>query len=194
MVIGITGSFGTGKTTVAKIFKSFGAKIIDADKIAHSLIKPKTMIYKKIIDTFGKDILKKNKTVDRKNLAKFVFNNKNLLKRFNGIMHPQILKIIKEKIKNYKDKIIVLDAPLLIETGLHKIVDKLVVVKTNRETQIRRIQNKFSLTKDEILKRISSQIPLREKIRLADFVIDNSGTIKNTKKQAEQIRRLLWKN
>jgi len=194
VILGITGGFGSGKTTVARIFKSFGAKLIDADKIAHRVLKQGGKVYKKIIKTFGRDILKKNRQIERQRLAKVVFNNKNLLKRLNGIIHPEVIRIIKNEIKVSRAKVIVLDAPLLLEAGLGRIVDKLIVVKITKGRQIERIKNKTSLSKADILKRIASQIPLRAKVRLADFVIDNSGTVEKTKKQAEQIRRFLWRN
>jgi len=194
IILGLTGSFGSGKTTVARIFKSFGAKIIDADRIAHSLIKPDTKIYKKITNTFGNDILNKDRSINRNKLANIVFNNKNLLKILNEIIHPEVAKIIKSKIKNSGSKIIILDAPLLIEAGLKNLVDKLIVVKIAKRKQIERIQHKIGLTKLDILKRIKSQISQNVKSRFANFVIDNSSTIEKTKKQAETIRRLLWKN
>jgi len=194
LILGITGTFGSGKTTVARIFKSLGARIIDADRISHQLTRPQTKIYKKIVSIFGRDILKEDKTINRKRLAYIVFENENLLKRLNRILHPEIIRVIKQRISAYKSKIIVLDAPLLIEAGLKGLVDKLIVVKITRKKQIERIQKKFALTKAEILKRIKSQIPLSLKVRLADFVIDNSKTKRETKRQVEKIRRLLWKN
>ena len=194
VVVGLTGSFGSGKTTVARLFKSAGARIIDADSIAHRVIKPSTRIYKKIINAFGKNILNKDRTINRHKLAKLVFNNKDLLERLNKIMHPEIIRIIKAKLKAAPAGIIVLDAPLLIEKGLEKIVDKLIVVTITRERQIERIRQKTDLKRQEILKRINAQIPLSRKARLADFIIDNSGTIEETKKQVMAIRRLLWKS
>lgn len=193
IILGLTGSFGTGKSTVAGIFKARGVKIIDADEIAHRVIRPKTKIYEKMISAFGQDILDKDKAVNRNKLARIVFENKDLLKRLNKLIHPQVIRIIKEKIKSARAEIIIIDAPLLIEAGLHKIADKLIVVKTNSQIQIKRVKDKFSLAPEEIKKRIRCQIPLKEKIRVADFVIDNSKTLKNTKKQVEKIRRLLWK-
>jgi len=193
-ILGVTGSFGSGKTSVAGMFQSLGARIIDADRIAHELFRPKTKIYKKIIEAFGRGILKGNKTIDRNKLAHIVFENKNLLKRLNRILHPEIIRIIEQRIRTSKSKIVVLDAPLLIEAGLRGLVDKLIVVKITRKKQIKRIQEKVGLSKNGILKRIKSQIPLQVKIRLADFVIDNSGTKGETKRQVEKIRRLLWKN
>ena len=194
IILGITGSFGSGKTTVAGIFRSCGAKIIDADKIAHRLIKPGTKIYKKIIDAFGKEVLRRNRAIDRDKLARIVFNNKLLLKRLNRIIHPEVIGVIKEKIKKYPGKVIILDVPLLIEAGLEKIADKLIVVTITREKQIKRICKKKGLKRPDILKRIGAQISQNVKSRFANFIIDNSGTIKKTKKQAEQIRRLLWRN
>lgn len=194
LIIGLTGSFGSGKTTVAKMFKSFGAQVIDADEIAHRIIQPGSQIYKKIISVFGENILKKNKAIDRDKLARIVFGNKNLLKKINRIMHPEIIRMIKQRIKISQSKIIILDAPLLIEAGLKNLVDKLIVVKLDKRQQIERLLHKSPLKKPEILKRIKAQIPLQYKVRLADFVIDNSGRIKDTKRQAEQIRRLLWRN
>ncbi len=194
IILGLTGSFGSGKTTVAGIFRSFGAKIIDADKIAHGLIKPAGKIYKRIIHTFGKDILKKNRAVDRDKLAKIVFNNKALLIKLNSIMHPEVIRVIKEKMKTSREREIILDAPLLIEAGLGKIVDKLIVVTVTREKQIKRICKKTGLNRPDILKRIEAQISQNVKSRFANFIIDNSGTIEKTKKQVRQIRRLLWRN
>jgi len=194
IVLGVTGSFGSGKTTVARILGSYGAKLIDADNIAHRVINPGTKAYKKIVDLFGRGIIQKDSKVDRKKLARAVFNNKNLLKRLNSIVHPQVIRIINKRIKKTAVGIVILDAPLLLEAGLKGIVDKLIVVKTNREKQIKRIRAKTSLSRQDILKRIRCQIPLRAKARLADFVIDNSGKITETKKKLERIRRLLWKS
>ncbi len=193
-LVGITGSFGSGKTTVAGIFRSYGAEIIDADRIAHSCIADGTQAYKRICKAFGKDILKKNRTIDRVKLAGIVFAHKGLLKKLNKIIHPEVIRVIRNKIKKSRAKIIVLDAPLLLEAGLRRMVDKLIVVKIKRAEQLERIQRKFSFSREDILKRIKHQMPLQLKVRLADFVIDNSGTIEETKKQIEEIRRLLWKN
>jgi len=187
MIIGVTGSFGSGKSTVARMFKSLGTKVIDADRIARGLIKPKTKIYKKIIDSFGRDILKDDNVIDRHKLADIVFNNKERLNRLNGIIHPEVIRVIKNQIKTGARRMIVLDAPLLIEAGLAGLVDKIIVVKLDRKEQIRRLLNNSSLSKPEILRRINAQMSLRHKIRLADFVIDNGGTVKETKKQVIKI-------
>lgn len=194
IILGITGGFGSGKSTVAKMFKAKDTEIIDADRIAHQLIRPVSWTYKKIVDIFGQNILKKNKTIDRYKLAGIVFNNKKALKQLNKIIHPPIIRIIKNKIRKARSKLIVLDAPLLIEAGLANLVDKLIVVKASRKKQIERIFRKTHLKKIDILKRIRCQIPLEKKVRWADFVIDNSKILKETQKQIQQIRRRLWKN
>ena len=194
IVLGLTGGFGSGKTTVASIFRSLGADIIDTDKIAHSIIKPGKHVYRKIIHIFGKDILKKDKFIDRKKLGGEVFTSRHLLDKLNKITHPVIIKIIKRQLRTSRVKLIILDAPLLLEAGLRGLTDKLVVVKSSREQQIKRAFKKTNLSKRDIIKRIKYQMPLKDKVRIADFVIDNRGSIKKTKRQVEQIRRLLWKN
>jgi dephospho-CoA kinase len=194
LILGITGSFGSGKSTVAKIFVSTGAELIDADRIAHKVIKPGGAVYKKIVLNFGKGILGKNKDIDRKKLSRAVFDNNKLLKRLNCIVHPQVIRIIKQQIINSKSKLVILDVPLLIEAGLKNLVDKIAVVKITRKKQIERIKRKTSLKRIDILKRIRFQASQNEKLRFADFIIDNSGTITETRKQVNQIRRLLWKN
>ncbi|OGX19728.1 MAG: dephospho-CoA kinase, partial [Omnitrophica WOR_2 bacterium RBG_13_44_8b] len=169
LILGITGSFGSGKTEVAGIFQSFGAKALDADKLAHGCLIPGTRTYKRIVSIFGKGILKRNKTIDRKKLAALVFDDKNLLVKLNSIIHPEVIRVIKQRIRNSKSGLIVLDAPLLIESGLDKIVDRLIVVRITKPKQIQRIKQRDSLSLRAILKRIGYQMPLREKAKLADF-------------------------
>ena len=194
LILGITGSFGSGKTTVAKMFASHGARLIDADKIAHNVIKPGNIAYKRIITDFGKNILNKNKEINRGKLARIVFNNRKLLNRLNNIVHPQVIRIIRKQIETSKSKLIILDVPLLIEAGLKTIVDKIIVVKITGKEQIERAKFKTSLSRVDILKRIRSQVSQNVKLRFGNFIIDNSGTIKETRKQVMQIRRQLWKN
>jgi dephospho-CoA kinase len=190
LILGVTGSFGSGKTSVARALSFYGAQVIDADKLAHSCIAPQGKAYKKIIDLFGKGILKHDLTIDRRKLANIVFGDIKLLRQLNGIIHPEVIRTINETIKHSRAKFIVLDVPLLIESGFHKRVDKLIVVTISQAQQIKRIRNKTGLSREEILKIIKCQIPLRAKVRLADFVIDNNGTIGETKKQV----RWLWKS
>lgn len=186
-VIGVTGSFGTGKTTVAGIFKKLGAGVINADKIAHNLLIFGSPAYKKTVSLFGNRVLNKDRSIDRKKLAAIIFNNRSDLARYLKIMHPPIKKIIRGQIKGAKDKVIVLDAPLLIEANLEKAVDALIVVKANRKNQAARVKEKFGLNNSDILKRTRFQLPLSDKIKLADYTIDNNGTLSQTKKQVKQV-------
>ncbi len=187
IVAGATGSFGSGKSSVSAIFAAYGAKIIDSDKIARSCITAGSKIYKKIISAFGRKITGKDKEIDRVKLAAVVFNNKKCLKKLNSIVHPEVIRIIKKEINSKKKGVVILDAPLLLEAGLRKLVDKLIVVTIDRETQIKRLLKKTPLKKTDILKRIKSQISQNVKSRFADFIIDNNGSMTKTKKQVKGI-------
>jgi len=191
LVVGLTGTFGSGKSTVAGMFKALGAKIVDADSIAHEVINPGTRVYKNIVGIFSRDILGKNNRIDRCKLAKIVFKNKGSLRRLEKIVHPAIIRDIKAGIKKIKSGIVVLDAPLLIEVGLADLADKLVVVKINQKEQISRIFKKTGLSRKHILERIKYQMPLKAKLALADFIIDNNGTIEKTRMQVKSVWRKL---
>ncbi len=193
IVLGLTGSFGSGKSTVAGMLKSRTVKIIDADRIAHSLLLPGTAVYRKVGRLFKGVVLRKGQP-GRDKLGKAVFGDKRLLRKLQDIMHPEIIRIIKDEIKANPGKDIILDAPLLIEAGLERLADKVLVVKAGRAKQVQRLLRKTNLSRSDILRRINAQIPLSTKVRMADFVIDNNGTLDKTKKQAQVIRRLLWRN
>lgn len=204
MIIGITGNLGVGKTTVTKMFRRLGAQVIDADRIAHTIIKPCTSAYKQIIAYFGKKILL-GPYISRKRLAREVFSGREKLRRLNKITHPKILRIIKSRIKKLSDReILVIDAALLIESGLPRPfylgrdtarqkgrgllpwVDKLIVVKSEPKIQMQRLK-RSGLTVREIERRLSAQLAQNKKIGLADFVIDNSGRRSQTEKQVRDI-------
>lgn len=194
-IIGLTGSFGTGKTFVASIFRSLGAKVIDADRIAHGVIRKGKPEYNRIVKSFGKEILNEKKEIDRAKLGAVVFSNAALLRELNRIVHPSVIKEIRRSIRTAgKKDIVVIDAPLLIEASLDKFIDKLIVVKCQKRRQIERCREKFCLQKKEILRRIESQIPLKKKMKMADLVIDNSLTRSRTREQARKAWRvMLWK-
>ena len=186
MVIGITGSFGVGKTTVANMFRQLGEEVIDADQVAHMIVRPRTSAYRQIIACFGKKILV-GVYISRKRLAREAFSDKKKLKRLDKIMHPKILRIIKGKIKKISSKdILVIDAALLIESGLLPWIDRLVVVKSKSEIQMQRLK-KIGLTVNEMKRRINAQLSQDEKVGFADFIIDNSNGRKKTKRQVREI-------
>lgn len=182
---------GSGKSTVARMLKTNDCQIIDADKLAHESLRAGSAVYKKIVASFGRGVLKYNKRIDRAKLAEMVFADKTALARLNSIVHRALIPEIRRRIKYSKKKIIILDAALIIEAGLSKMVDKLVVVTAKKQQQILRSQKRLALSKDEIARRIKYQISQNAKLRLADFIIDNSGQIGKTRKQVFEIRRAL---
>jgi len=194
IILGITGSFGTGKSTVCQLLSASGAKAIDADLISYKLLQPRQPGYRKVVDFFGSRILKKNKAIDRRALGKIVFDDPRLLKALDKIMHPLIIAEIKKQISRATSKLVVVDAPLLFETGLSDLFDQIVVVKADRKKQFSRLLERTTLSKMDIVKRLNTQMPLSAKIRKADFVIDNSSTMEKTRKQVEYLRRNLWKS
>lgn len=194
LVLGITGSFGSGKSSVAAMFKKRGASVVDADKIARGLMNPGNPVYRKVVGAFGKRILEAGGRVNRRLLARIIFSDKVSLDRLNSIIHPAVIRTIKKAIKKERRGLIILDAPLLVEAGLSDLVDKLIVVDITKKEQINRLKRKTSLNNSEINRIIHCQFPLSYKVRLADFVIDNSGSIKKTRKQAAKIWRELWKS
>jgi len=193
-IIGLTGSFGTGKSTVANFFKGPQVEVIDADGIAHSVYKPGTGAFRAIVRAFGARLVNARGAIDRAALGKIVFRSLPSLKRLQRIVIPEVVRLIRARAAASKARLVVIDAPLLIEAGLLPTVDLLVVVKTTRAVQIKRLRARTSLSKDDIVRRITVQIPLRQKISLADFVIDNNGSLRNTQKQVRKLRRQLWRS
>ncbi len=196
LIIGLTGGIGSGKSTVAQMFEELGAEILDADKIGHQLILPHTPVWEKIVSSFGKDILQKDLYINRKKLGNLVFNDYRLLKKLNEIMHPQIIKIIEEKIRKEKSKkcqndldksILIIEAALIYETKLEKLMDKIIVVSIQEEEQIKRLRERNALSREDILKRIRAQFPLEEKIKKADYIVDNNHSLDCTRKQVKRI-------
>ena len=193
LIIGLTGGIVGGKSTAASMFKDLGVKIVDVDKIGHSVILPHRPAWKKIIRLFGKDFLRNDLTIDRRKLGKIVFTNQTFLKKLNEITHPEIIKLIKKEInlarnKTYnQEKILIIDAALIYEVKMDRLMDKTIVVYINEDEQVKRLIRRNNLSKEEALQRIKSQIPMKEKVKMADYVIDNSSSLGKTKKQVEKI-------
>ncbi|GAQ25931.1 dephospho-CoA kinase [Tepidanaerobacter syntrophicus] len=191
-VIGLTGGIASGKSTVTALLKEKGAVIIDADKIAREIMSKGEPAWFEVLNYFGDEILNDDRSdIDRKKLAHIVFSDKAKLEVLNNITHPKIIEEIKRQVEEYKKagkKIIVIDAALLIETGLDKIADEVWVVAANEDIQLQRLMaREKDITKDEALKRIKSQMPLAEKLKFADRVIDNNSSIEETKKQVDKM-------
>ncbi len=187
MIIGLTGGIATGKSTVAKFLEELKITVIDSDKIAHEILTYQDTI-DKIKREFGEIVIDKDGSINRKKLGEIVFDDLNKLKKLESITHHKIFEVINKRIKqNRDDKIIVLDAPLLFETELDNEVDETWVVYTDKETQIKRLKKRDDLDRKDALKRIKAQMPLKEKIKKADIVIDNSGTKEELKQKIEKL-------
>ena len=186
MIIGITGSIACGKSLVSNYLQEKGYTIIDADKIGHMALE-NDEVKKQLVNKFGKSILKDNE-INRVTLGKLVFENNENLKELNNIIHPQIRKNISEQIQVHKnEKLVFVDVPLLFEAKFDDLVEKIVVVSLDEKIQLERLMNRNSLSKEEALQRIKSQIPVREKEKLGDYVVDNSFTQENTYNQVDRI-------
>lgn len=191
-VIGLTGGTGCGKTEVSKIFQQLGAKIIDADAIGKDVVETKPGVLLEIVEAFGKRFVNTDGTLKRKELGSFVFADEERKKQLNQIVHPHLLKRLKHEIeeaKNSGNKVIVVDAALIYETGLEKIFDKVIVVNSGIEHRMERIRQRDHLADSEIMHRIQSQMPVDEKVRRADVVIHNNGTLHMLREEAEKVYR-----
>jgi len=187
MIVGITGGFGSGKTTVANMFGKYGFHVIDVDKLYHNIYKRNLILKFRIKKEFG--------TLDRNKIKKIIFYDNKKLRKLNQITHPTIIKAVKKEInkikknnEKFKNKIkIIIDVPLLFEAKMEKMFDKIIVVKCNKKTQINRILNKGKYSKIEIEQIWNSQMPIEEKINKADFVVSNEKSIKNAQNQIIKI-------
>lgn len=189
MIIGVTGSFGSGKTAVAGMFKRLGAYVIDADEVCHSLTVPGKGVYEKVVRCFGGSILKKDMSMDREKLGNIVFKKKTDLSKLNKIIHPEAIKVINKMVRANKNRLVIIDAPLLVESGYYKKTDRLIVVRVNKDRQIKRIMRAKGMKRSDVLRMIGMQAPLKRKLALADFIIDNNGSKKQTLFQVKRI----WK-
>lgn len=189
MIIGITGSIGTGKSTVSNYLISKGYSVVDADKISKGAYNIGSNGYKAILEVFGEEILNSNGEVDRKKIKKIVFDNSNMLQRLNMAIHPIIINEIEKEIEILLESqnVVFLDAPLLIETELNKKVNKIIVVICDKNEQINRIIKRDKITADMAISIINSQVSIDEKLKFADYIVYNNSTIENLYSQVDEI-------
>lgn len=196
MRIGLTGSIACGKSTVANMFKELGAYIIDADEIAHEALKKTEKPYKQILNVFGFSILDENKNIDRKKLGSIVLKDKQKLAVLESIIHPYVQQKRKEIeeliLQKDKNAIIIYDVPLLFEKQLESSFDKIIVVYVPKDIQIERLMKRQNLTYDEALNLVKLQMDIEEKKKQADFVIDNSYSLEDTRKQVIEVFKKLY--
>ena len=190
-VIGLTGSIGSGKSTVSGFFKKLGAIVIDADQVSRQVVEPGSPALKELTVAFGENILNTDGSLNRTLVAKIVFNSDEKRELLNSIIHPMIFNEINITIEEYREKgteIIILEAALILEKkGLIKLIDKLIVVSINEETQKKRLEGRGDLSKEQINARINSQLTNNEKIKHADYIIDNNQDLVNTREQVREL-------
>jgi dephospho-CoA kinase len=191
LIVGLTGGVASGKSIVSRILKEEGAYLIDADQIARELVQPRTPTWKELIKVFGKEILQKDGSIHRKKLAAKVFSDPEQRNLLNRILHPRIKKEMGRRLKAIGQKdpeaIVVIDAPLLIETGDHREMDKIIVVISTEEQQIERLKERQGVSQEEAQRIIASQIATEEKLKVADFVIRNEGSLEETVRRARGV-------
>jgi len=200
---GLTGGFSAGKTAVLAMFKRSGAKILNSDSVARQVLLQDKRVIKKIREAFGEGVFRKGR-IDRKLLAKKVFNNKRYLEKLNSLVHPAVKRKVFEMRRHLKARrgrtIMVVEVPLLFESGFDRFFDVTIGVAVGLKGQRERLLKNSRFSAKDIKARMSAQLPSEEKVRRCDFVIDNNGTKKKT---LEQVRRLMelfkggnaqWKN
>ena len=182
-IIGLTGNIGTGKSTVGKMLAGLGARYIDADRIAHRVMQRGQPAYQAVVAEFGENILDAKGEIDRAKLGSLVFGDPARLERLEQIVHPVVLQQVAQEVARAQEPVVVLDAIKLIESGMNTACDVLWVVTCREEQQVARLMKTRGMTETEALLRIRSQPPQEEKVRLADVVIDNSGSLARTRRQ-----------
>ncbi|MBS4202634.1 dephospho-CoA kinase [Lederbergia citrea] len=189
-IIGLTGGIASGKSTVSKMLEDQGFTIVDADLAARVVVEQGEDTYKKLVNVFGKDILLADGAIDRSKLGSIIFHDKEKREMLNSIVHPAVrirMNEWKEEAIAAGKQTIIYDIPLLFESNLVHLVEKIILVYVDEEVQLKRLVSRNSLSEAEAKARIASQLPLQDKVDLADAVIDNNGTIGETKQQVEAL-------
>jgi dephospho-CoA kinase len=191
LLVGLTGGIATGKSTVTRTFQELGSVVIDADVLAREVVEPGEPAHRAIVDEFGPEVVLPDGGLDRKKLGAIVFAEPASRRRLEAITHPEIRARFTRRLEALEaegfDGIVIFDAPVMIESGNYRNMDRLVVVATDATTQAARLQARDVIGDEEAQRKIGSQMPVAEKAKLADYVIDNSGDRAAT---AEQVRRV----
>ena len=187
--VGLTGGYGTGKSTVARMFRACGARILDADKIAHEALSLKTSSGRRVVGLFGSQIVRGGR-ISHAAIARIVFRDAKKRRALEGIIHPVVRKKIRRSLKAARSRLVVIEVPLLIEAGMQRDMDYTVVVWTDRKTQAGRLR-KRGVSPAEVRRRTRSQMPLARKKKYADFIIDNNGSLRKTQSEVKRIIKKL---
>ena len=195
IVIGLTGGIASGKSTVSNMIRKQGLRVVDADIIAREVVEIGQPAYKKIIETFD-GILDEDKSINRQKLGSIIFADEKKRQQLNSIVHPAVREEMLKQVESEKQKnalAVVLDIPLLFESKLTHIVDKTILVYVDEHIQLERLMGRNGYTEHEARMRIESQMPLKEKLKLADYVINNNGSLEETERQLRNILdTIIW--
>ena len=189
LLVGLTGGIGSGKSTVARLLEKRGAVVFDADLLARKAVEPGTPGHAAVIERFGADVLAPGGELDREALASIVFADPAARRDLEQIVHPEVRRLFAEGSEAYRDtdQVVVFSAPLLIETGMHTAFEILVVVSATVATQIERLMRQRGMSEPSIRARIDAQAPLEDKAAVADFLVDNEGSLDELESQVEQL-------
>jgi len=191
LLVGLTGGVASGKTTVSHILRAEGAYLIDADEIARELMRPGTPAWQELSKAFGGEILDEHGAIDRKRLAARVFSDPGQRNLLNRILHPRIKNEMRRRLSeiHLEDPraLVVIDAPLLVETGEYREMDKVIVIVSNEAQQIERLKQRSGLSEEQSRRILSSQMSVGEKLKVADFIIPNEGPLEETRKKAKEV-------
>jgi dephospho-CoA kinase len=193
LVVGITGGIGTGKSTALSIFRSLGAATLSADDVAREVLSKGSPAYDEVVEKFGPGVVAANGAIDRAALGEIVFGDPEARKALNDITHPRIIHLLKERIDSFRQgalagtSVLAVEIPLLVECGLEGLVDKVLLVAAEQATQVSRLTNISGLSTEQALRRIEAQMPLRDKVGKADYVIWNDGDLNGLEDSVRQI-------
>jgi len=189
LLVGLTGGIGSGKSTVARLLEKRGAVVFDADLLAREAVEPGTPGHAAVIERFGADVLAPGGELDREALASIVFADPSARRDLEEIVHPEVRRLFAEGSEAYRDtdRVVVFSAPLLVETGMHTAFEILVVVSATVATQIERLMRQRGMSEASIRARIEAQAPLEDKAAVADFLVDNEGTLEELESQVERL-------
>jgi dephospho-CoA kinase len=189
--VGLTGGLASGKSFVGHAFADLGCHLIEADELGHQVLLPGGEAYDAVVHEFGNEILDAEGRIDRSKLSALVWDAPERLEKLSSLVHPPVIareeRMIAEIAKSDPDAIVLVAAAILVETGRYKRFDRLIVVVCNRDQQIERAIQRGPYTREQVLARLGRQLPLEEKIRVADYVIDTSGTKENTLEQVRAV-------
>jgi len=190
LIIGLTGGIATGKSTVSTMIKKQGIPVIDADIVAREVVEPGKKSYHQIVDHFGLSILLSDGSINREKLGKIIFEIEEERTILNGIVHPAVREAMKNQANTLKQKghnIIVMDIPLLVESKLFKMVDHVVLVYVPESVQLKRLRDRNEYSEKEAMQRINAQLSIEKKKEFAEYMIDNSGNLDETKQQVVKL-------